>query len=827
MNVLKKFLSGGMFAGKSLGFSDLLLYGKMIDDGVILQTDGSFLSSFEYLGSDLETSTDEELDILSLQLNNAFNLLGSGWLFHIDTIRHSSTKYIDPTNCYFTNNLGWMIDEERRKLYNQSGKHYENLYIISFTYKPKIDLGNKIGAFFKRNDNNSEINYNYYLRIFKDKLSQIVDLLALNLHIQMMNTKQLLSYISWCLTGERINLNIPANYGAFLKHFLAAKDLIGGEQPKLGDKYMSLVTVMGFPASSYAGILDKLNYLGFEYRFNTRFILIDQYESNKIIDKIANLWYQKRINAVDTVKMSLSIDSNIKINQNSDSHYHDAQNARATNDSGNVKFGFYTAVIILMDNDSTIVENNAKETRNLLRNMGFQSQIERHHGLEAYLGSLPGYAYANIRKWLINTQNIADLMPSTSIWTGLQNNPCSLYGGNPPPLFYAMTNGNTSLKLSLHVGNNGHTLIVGPTGSGKSTLLNFIIAQHFRYKDAQVFMFDKHKSSLPLCYGLGGEFFDIGEPKSNQSYFQPLGKLETDTDFEFAMLWLEELCLLNGMDKKFNDDHRKAIRKALTLMRNEIPIERRTISYFRYLVQDYDKAVAGILDGFSSEAHAQDIFTDVAGFVAKLFDANSDRLNSIHNSMTVFEMGKLMELGDRVIIPALKYFIHFINQRVLHNKPTLIIFDESFIFFKHELFRAKIIDWLKTMRKFNVAIIFANQDLADLFNYQELISILQSNCATKIYLPNGKATSLGIKGQYLAMGLNEKQINLIAQATLGEYFYISDLGIKKFALNLTPSQLTYSFVARTNYSDIQQALKLYTGNPDAFIKNWCRYTRAG
>lgn len=823
INLLKRFLSGRMFAGKSLGFSDLLMYGKMVDDGVILQTDGSFLSAFWYCGSDLETSTDEELGVLSTHINNAFNLLGSGWLFHIDTIRYKADDYINRNDCYFEQDLGQMIDDERREIYYNSGKHYENLYAISFTYKPTIDFGNKLGMLFKQNSDTNIVDYNHYLALFKEKLIEIIDLLVMNLNINMMDTNELLSYISWCVSGERIELQIPNNYGTFLKHFLSSKDVIGGENPKVGDKHLRIVTIMGFPANSYAGILDKLNYLEFEYRFNTRFILIDQYESNKIIEKIANLWYQKRINATDTIKMSLAIDSNIKINQNAETQYSDAQKARSVNDSGEVKFGFYTAVVILYDEDVSVVENNAKAVRAILRNMGFQSQIERHHSLEAYLGSLPGYAYANIRKWLINTQNMADLMPNTSVWSGLNYNPCSLYGNRPPPLFYVMTTGNTPLRLSLHVGNNGHTLILGPTGSGKSTLLNFIVAQHFRYKNAQIFMFDKNKSSLPLCYGLNGDFFDIGE-NNNSCYFQPLANLENDADFEFAAMWIEELCILNGMADYFDNSHRKAIHKGLLLMKIEVSKERRTLSYFRYLVQDYDKAVAGILNGFSSEAHNQDIFMETSGFVAKLFDASYDKLNNLKSSFTVFEMGKLIELGNRVVIPALRYFIHQINKKVTENRPTLILFDESFIFFKHELFREKIIDWLKTMRKFNVAIIFATQELIDLFKYDDLASSLKSNCATTIYLPNARASSDGIKEYYKQMGLNDKQIALITQAVLGDYFYISDLGVRKFSLQLNSTQIAYSFTTRNNNNDIKEAMKLYKTNKDEFIENWCKYT---
>ena len=129
------------------------------------------------------------------------------------------------------------------------------------------------------------------------------------------------------------------------------------------------------------------------------------------------------------------------------------------------------------------------------------------------------------------------------------------------------------------------------------------------------------------------------------------------------------------------------------------------------------------------------------------------------------------------------------------------------------------------MRKFNVAIIFATQELADLFKYDDLVSSIRNNCATKIYLPNAKATTTGIKEQYQAMGLNEKQINIVSNAILGDYFYMSDLGIRKFNLNLQKDQLAYSFSARTSNKDINYAISIYKQDSGNFINNWCYYIR--
>lgn len=53
------------------GLADLLNWGFMVDDGVVLQKDGSLLAGYGYRGPDLNASTAEELDALSRHLNDA------------------------------------------------------------------------------------------------------------------------------------------------------------------------------------------------------------------------------------------------------------------------------------------------------------------------------------------------------------------------------------------------------------------------------------------------------------------------------------------------------------------------------------------------------------------------------------------------------------------------------------------------------------------------------------------------------------------------------------------------------------------------------------
>src|SRR5205085_11503702 len=117
----------------------------------------------------------------------------------------------------------------------------------------------------------------------------------------------------------------------------------------------------------------------------------------------------------------------------------------------------------------------------------FTAMRERLNAVEAWLSSLPGHVYANVRQPLVHTLNLAHLMPLSSVWAG----PVQNTHVDGPPLLFAQTSGSTPFRLSIHVGAGGHMLIVGPSGAGKSVLLALLAMQFRRFRGARVVMFDK------------------------------------------------------------------------------------------------------------------------------------------------------------------------------------------------------------------------------------------------------------------------------------------------------------------------------------------------
>src|SRR5215211_912838 len=94
------------------GVPDLLLYDSLVDDGILLLTDGSLLAGWRYRGPDMDSSTHEQMAALSARLNDILKL-GSGWMVQANAIRSNAPDY--PRENHFTSPVAMLIDVERHQ----------------------------------------------------------------------------------------------------------------------------------------------------------------------------------------------------------------------------------------------------------------------------------------------------------------------------------------------------------------------------------------------------------------------------------------------------------------------------------------------------------------------------------------------------------------------------------------------------------------------------------------------------------------------------------------------------------------------------------------
>ena len=93
------------------------------------------------------------------------------------------------------------------------------------------------------------------------------------------------------------------------------------------------------------------------------------------------------------------------------------------------------------DEDRHAAAEKLRAIERIVNGLGFTTIRENVNAVEAWLGSLPGHVYANIRQPLIHTLNLAHLMPLSSAWAGPSTNEhlAAVTRQESPPLLFAET----------------------------------------------------------------------------------------------------------------------------------------------------------------------------------------------------------------------------------------------------------------------------------------------------------------------------------------------------------------------------------------------------
>jgi type IV secretion system protein VirB4 len=338
---------------------------------------------------------------------------------------------------------------------------------------------------------------------------------------------------------------------------------------------------------------------------------------------------------------------------------------------------------------------------------------------------------------------------------------------NAPPLMMAETRGSTPFRFDLHVGDVGHALVVGPTGAGKSVLLSLLALQFRRFIAAQVILFDRGRSARAATLAMGGESIELG-PQGTLS-LQPLARIDEPGEIAFALQWVTALLTTEGV--RVTPDVKDAVWTALQSLASA-PTSERTLTGLAVLVQS--SALVAALSPYTLE-----------GAYGRLLDGSCEQL--AETSVLHVEMEQLMQ-HKALIAPVLSYLFHRLEAR-FDGRPTLLILDEAWTFLDDALFAARIREWLKTLRKKNVAVVFATQSLADIERSTIAPALIES-CPTRIFLPNDRALEPQARGIYERFGLNARQVEILSLAAPKRDYYVQTArGNRLFELGLGPVAL--------------------------------------
>ena len=778
--------------------ADFLPWAALVGEGIILNKDGSFQRTARFRGPDLDSAVQAELVAVAGRLNNAFRRLGSGWAIFVEAQRNPVGAY--PSDL-FPDAASALVDAERKAAFEEDHVHFESSYFLTFLYLPPAEDAARTESWLYEGKAESGVDPHEVLRSFADRSARVLQLIENFMpECVWLDDGETLTYLHSTVSTHRQHVRAPET-PIYLDALLADQPLIGGLEPRLGSAHLRILTLVGFPSVTTPGLLDDLNRLAFAYRWSTRAILLDKTDATKLLTKIRRQWFSKRKSIAAILKEVMTNEASVLVDTDAANKAADADLALQELGADFAGHAYVTATITVWDDDPNIAAEKLRLVEKIVQGRDFTASIETINAVDAWLGSLPGHAYANVRQPPISTLNLAHIIPLSAVWAGPERDEHL----KSPPLLFGKTEGSTPFRFSLHVGDVGHTLVVGPTGAGKSVLLALMALQFRRYAGSQIFAFDFGGSIRAAVLAMGGDWHDLGGELTEGAFdsvaLQPLARIHEVPERAWAADWIVAILLREGI--VIDPQVKEYLWTALTSLASA-PIVERTLTGLAVLLQSNDlkQALRPYL---------------VGGAYGRLLDAEHEHLGS--SSVQAFETEGL--IGTNAASAVLTYLFHRIEDR-LDGRPTLLIVDEGWLALDDKGFAGQLREWLKTLRKKNASVIFATQSLSDIDASPIAPAIIES-CATRLLLPNERAIEPQIMAIYRRFGLNDRQIEILARAMPKRDYYcqsrrgnrLFDLGFSDVAFALCATS------AKTDQAEIEQVLKDH--GRDGFLAAWLRF----
>jgi len=792
------------------GLPDYVNWGSIIAPNIILNKDGSLLAGRYFKGKNLAHADTSAWDAASETVNRALGKLSGGWSIWVDAVRLPVSRFTDPARNHFPNEVAELIEDERRATFTREGACFESEYVILLHYMPPLKhRGRLVDLLYDEDDNAPRRSAaSATLAGFQRTMAEFDDLFGAVMQVRPMEDRRwtdetghaqlrsdLVNYLHFLISGKSLDIPLPPD-GCYLDGVISEKPVIPGDMPKIGDVFVACVAISGypFPSASSPGVLAGLDMLPFPLRWSSRYIVLDQPEAEKQGRVIENKWKQKARGWKGLIFQDAAP------NPDAEKMSFDAGSMIERTQSSMEGSGYYTVNVVLMDEDISVLEENVRTVRRVIQDAGFPERQEDLNTMEAWLGSLAGHCIPNVRRPLIHTTNLADLLPVAAPWQGLNTNQCPFYPPGSPPLIQAVTAGSTPINIGLHAGDVGHGLVFGPIGSGKSVLLSTIAMQAMRYAGAMVWAFDKGRSLMPT-FRATGRYYDIG---SDKLVWCPLSVLDTEADAAWAEEWIAT-CFELQTGYPPRPPHTDAIHQAIQVLSHGTG---RSLTHFVRQVQNQDVR----------EAMA---FYTLNGPMGYMLDAETDGLNE--NLVCGFEVAELMSMGERSLIPVLLYLFRRFN-RMLKGQPAYLLIDEAWTMLGHPVWRDKIREWLKELRKANCAVVMATQSLSDATR-SGLMDVLLESCPTRFYGANPAAMIDGTENEpgphqmYQKFGLTDAQTEMVRQA-IPKRHYLYDSPDGSALVDLRLGKTTLAFVGVDVKKGGPRIDKLYRDHGDKWPAIW-------
>lgn len=781
-----------VFTRKTRAFCDYLRYALPMGSGVVRLKGNGYLRSYAFRGPDLATSSWDELVARSERLGSLLRKLDDQWGVHVDSFRVGAREY--PEDGYWPDRLTFLLDQDRRVRYKAEGEHFETRHVVTFSYYPRRKRANRIGQWLQNSpklEAGSDEGAEEFFLSLTDEIASAARSVFLTFAplgaIETVNSlgrpvvfDETLSFLSLCVRGRAHPIALIDDAPMYLDGIIGADDVRTGWDIRVGNKFVAVLVVEGYPGYSYPGILDALAEQPCEYRWNQRFIPMSRRQADARLGWLSKGWGLVALGGLGFLTGGAAGKrDNVALKYKAQ-----ATEAQERAREG-LMYGHYLSTIVIHAPDESTRDAVAERVKNAIEQVeGFAVRVEDENAMEAFIASLPGERDASeYREARVSVRNAAHFFPLTATWAGPVEHTNKRFGKGAPPLLWTTTNGATPFRLLLHVGELGHALVVGKSGGGKSALLMRLVSAHLaRYKRARAWMFDVGYSAYKYCLGAGGFHYVIGEEGGPS--LSPLSGLNDPARRRAILKWLRNdvfelrARLTDEQAKELSDALRDlgSIREDARLSDLSVAVQDGTL---RRVLEEY---AGSFLDGRTDELD---------------FRAIEERG---HAPFYCFEYGALGVDNHLMTTPFVQYVRRRIREAVRPDvdEPGMVLFDEGHRALKIANLQEFGEETLREGRKSLLQFIFATQEATDVVD-SSIGPVLKNHTAVKIYLPNMDAMTGDNYEAYKWLGLKHEEIVLLTRMEPYTYLYKSEYGARVFTLEMSEFEL--AFLANASNTD--------------------------
>lgn len=758
-------------------------FGIVGDDPCIVRNkDGSLQHTLRFHPHDLDAAEASELVVQASQLNNVLSRFGSGWAVFVE---HAKRRVRDYPPANWPTGASALADAERGAYFLDT-PHFAMEHTITLVWRPLAVLEQRFARLLTTGTRGGAAAVQD-VEVFQDQVRHFTHLLAPCLAwVQPLGPEGTLTALHAVVSTDPHRVAVP-DVPAYLDCGLCDRDFVPGMQPALltGVKpqngravarwqdrftaqHLRTVTMTGFPNATYPCILEGLSSLPMEFRYVVRWQPLDQADAYRLMRQRLAIWKQA-LHSMKQRAMQQLVKDQAPPDPDREAlgKKSDVEAAMDACVDGGVSFGYFTATVTVWDVSEHQATANLREVQKVITGKGFTCHEEHLNATEAWLGSLPGECYKNLRRPMLTSMNLAHAFLG-GVYTGPERDEHL----DADPLMVVDTSGTMPYRVVLHEHGVGHALIIGPSGAGKTTLVGALAMQFLRYHHlgARVRLIDKKGGLQPVTEAMEGEHYTLGGEEGGVT-FQPLRDIDALDEREWAQSWVEGLC--EGQRVLCTPAQRQELWEALSAVA-ALPTALRTMTGLTRLVQDAELRQA--LHPYT-----------MGGAYGRVLDAVAEPLAL--RPWACFETDRLFAI-PQLVAPVLGVLFHQLGTTFAEKRPTFFVLDEAWRYLAHMTFRDQIEEWLRELRKLHVSIVFSTQDVAELLE-SPISSVIRNQCAVRFFLPNRQALEPDNMRDYRRMGLNERQVELIATAMPHKHYLLSTKdGCRLIDLALGPIQLS-------------------------------------